>query len=416
LKRTTGQSSSAAAAWLLAVGLLAVAGFAASAEPRFVDDSPGYLNPARAWASGRGLLEGNGEPLRYRLPAFPLALGILIRIAGESPRAFVLMNAAFLIAAALLVRQVLGACGRVTAAAAAFAVMVYPPLLTSTALVLQEPLVALLLTIVFGLTWRATTRPSVGASVAAGAAVGMAALAKTTVLPVGALLAILVGLARPRSWTRAAALAAGCALVMAPWAVRNQRVLGRADIAVGNAGHTLLGGTVSNAITDWSAFDEYVQARRDWEGDGRRQDPVLDRYLIRVALRRIVADPGRWLRLCVERAFRFMMPARTWFVQAGLSRTGTLGLLYVAATVANLTLFALAAALGIHALRRKQIPLLVGPIIVFGHLAVYALTYASPRYGVTVAPVLIATVALTLDALRSMATPPAHATASGAAP
>jgi hypothetical protein len=244
----------------------------------------------------------------------------------------------------------------------------------------------------------------------------VAALAKTTVLPAGALLAILVGLARPRPWIRAAALAAGCALVVAPWAVRNERLFGRADIAVGNAGHALLGGTVSNAITDWSAFDEYVQSRRDWESDGRRQDPVLDRYLVRVALRRIVADPGRWVRLCIERAFRFMMPARTWFVQAGLSRTGTLGPLYVAATMANLTLFAVAAALGVHAWRRKQIPLLVGPIIVFGHLAVYALTYASPRYGVTVAPVLIATVALALDSLRSMATPPAQARGPGAAP
>jgi len=87
-------------------------------------------------------------------------------------------------------------------------------------------------------------------------------------------------------------------------------------------------------------------------------------------------------------------------VQAGLSRTGTFGPIYLIATAFNVTLFALAAWLAAHALRKRHLALLVGPVIVFGHLAAYAVVYASPRYGVTVGPVLIAAAGLALDEIR----------------
>jgi len=70
------------------------------------------------------------------------------------------------------------------------------------------------------------------------------------------------------------------------------------------------------------------------------------------------------------------------------------------------TLFALAAWLVAHARRRRDLALLVAPVIVFGHLAVYALVYASPRYGVTVGPVLIAAAGLALDEMRRGAQSP----------
>jgi hypothetical protein len=277
---------------------------------------------------------------------------------------------------------------------------VYPPLLTSAALVLQETLLSLLIAVVFVLAWRAVEGLSIGCSLATGAALGLAALAKPTVLPAGVALVALMGATGRRSWIRAGALAIGGALVLAPWMVRNQRVLGRLEITTGNAGHTLLGGAVSNRIENWNTFPEYVEARREWEQSARAEEPVLDRHLARVALRRIAAHPARWLGLCAERAIRFMLPARTWVVQAGLSRTGTFGPIYLIATAFNVSLFALAAWLSAHALRKRDLALLVGPVIVFGHLAVYAVVYASPRYGVTVGPVLIATAGLALAEIR----------------
>jgi hypothetical protein len=38
--------------------------------------------------------------------------------------------------------------------------------------------------------------------------------------------------------------------------------------------------------------------------------------------------------------------------------------------------------------------LLIGPAIVFWHLAVYAAAYVSPRYNVTIGPLLVASAAL----------------------
>jgi len=389
-----------AAPWpvLLSVGVAFA--FALGFPALVVDDSPGYLDPARAWAAGQGLREGNGHPLQYRLPLFPLALGVTIRLFGEDPRAFTLMNVGFLVLAALAVRRALRPRGRAVADAVAVAILLYPPLLTSAALVLQETLLSLLIAVVFVLAGRAVEGPSIGRSLAAGAALGLAALAKPTVLPVGVALAAIIGATGRRSWIRVGALALGCALVLVPWMVRNQRVLGRPEITTGNAGHTLLGGTVSNRIENWNTFPEYVEARREWEQSGQAEEPALDRHLARVALRRIAAHPARWLGLCAERAIRFMLPARTWFVQAGLSRTGTFGPTYLIATAFNVTLFALAAWLSAHALRKRDLALLVGPVIVFGHLAAYAVVYSSPRYGVTVGPVLIAAAGLALAEIR----------------
>src|SRR5439155_1191485 len=150
-----------AAPWpvLLSVGVAFA--FALGFPAVVVDDSPGYLGPARAWAAGQGLREGNGHPLQYRLALVPLALGVTIGL-------------------------------------------------------------------------------------------------------------------------RVGELALGCALVLGPWMVRNQRVLGRPEITTGNAGHTLLGGTVSNRIENWNTFPEYVEARREWEQSGQAEEPALDRHLARV--------------------------------------------------------------------------------------------------------------------------------------
>jgi hypothetical protein len=149
-------------------------------------------------------------------------------------------------------------------------------------------------------------------------------------------------------------------------------------------------------VEDWTALPEYVAARREWMERDHAAHPVLDRYLYRVALRRIAADPGRWLILVGERVARFMLPARHGLVAAGHARTGTFPPWYVALTVVNVALFAGTALLAVRALRRGDLALLAGPLIVFGHQAVYAATYTSPRYAVTVGPVLVGAAALAL--------------------
>jgi hypothetical protein len=238
-----------------------------------------------------------------------------------------------------------------------------------------------------------------GASVpwgfAAGIALGASALAKTTVLPAGALLCLLLWLT-PGARRQALAFVAGAALLIGPWMVRNRMELGRFELANGNAGTNLFAGTVSNVITpSWDTFPEYLEARARWEANGQATEPVFDRYLARLAVQRIGADPLRWTVLALERAFRFMLPARHWFVAMGRSQIASAGPFYLIATAIQLLLFTACALLLLGGLRRPFAPgALVAPIIVFSHQLVYAASHASPRYGATVGPLLFAALAL----------------------
>jgi 4-amino-4-deoxy-L-arabinose transferase-like glycosyltransferase len=383
----------------LLVGTAAcVVAFALICPAVAVDDSPNYLEPARSWASGHGLREV-GHPLESRLPLYPLALGVLIRLAGERSVALGLFNAACHIGAVALVWTILRRRATVTADFVAAAAMAYPPLVTSAALVLQESLLSFLLALAFVALWHAVERGSLAWSGAAGAALGLSGLAKVTGLPLVLPAAALVFLARPgraAGLARSVLLVVAAAAVLLPWALRNRVELGRFEVTNGNGGQAVLGGTVSNRIADWSTFPEYVEARRAWTERDRAAYPVFDRYLYRVALGRIMAEPGRWMLLVGERALRFMLPARHWLTTVGLARAGSFPPWYVMATLVNVALFVGAAWALVLGCRRRDLPLLVGPLFVFGHQVIYALTYVSPRYGVTVGPVLFGAAGLAL--------------------
>ena len=380
--------------------------FAARVPAIETPDSASYLAPARSWAMGQGLREADGSPLAYRMPAFPLSLGVAFRLFGEGPRVVGALNAAFLILAGFMVRRgILQATSPFVADIAAAATITYPPLLSSTALVLQEVFLAFLIAALFLFTREALAQPGVRRACVAGGALGACALGKSTVLASAPFILLLICARGPGRVRRGAALTLGAVLVMAPLAVRNWSTLGRFEFGPGNGGHTFLGGTVSNRIDDWQAFPEYREAVSDWREGDRRDWPVLDRYLAHVAVQRILHDPIHWLLLCVGRAGRFMLPARTWFVQVGLSESGTFHPVYLLATAFNLVLFGFNARAALRAVRRRDEALGLGPVLVFSHMLIYVLTYVSPRYAVTIAPVLIATSALQMGRLESRVPP-----------
>jgi 4-amino-4-deoxy-L-arabinose transferase-like glycosyltransferase len=410
--------SAAAARGLLVASIACVVAFALLCPALYVDDSPNYLEPARSWASGHGLREA-GRPLESRLPLYPLILGLLIRLSGESPVVFGLFNAACHVGAVLLVWSVLRRRATVAADVVAAAAMTYPSLVTSAALVLQESLLSFLLALAFVALWQAVEKGSLAWSGAAGLAFGLSGLAKVTGLPLVLPAAALVLRARPglaAGLARGAVLVLGALAVLLPWAVRNRIELGRFEVTNGNGGQTVLGGTVSNEITNWSTFPEYVAACRAWEEHARDTHPSLDGYLYRVALDRIAAAPGRWALLVGERALRFMLPARHWLARVGLARTGTFPPWYVAATLVNLALFAGAGWAVGRGLRVRDPVLLVAPLFVFGHQLIYALTYASPRYAVTVGPILFGAAALAFFPSSSSPTSPGSPPAAAAPP
>lgn len=360
-----------------------------------VPDSASYLEPARAWVRGEGLQEAPGRPLQYRLPMFPWLLGLILRVFGESVQALTLVHVALHVGAMLLARELVRRTHAAAADWGAAAAIVWPPFLTATATVLQETLLAFLAALFAWALSRAADEGRAAWVFGAGAALGAAALGKVVILPLGLPAALLLAVAPRRSLTRPALFALGVALVVTPWALRNRQVLGRLELTNNNGGHTLLGGAVTNNIEDWYAFPEYRAAVAQWNAVDHRNEPVLDRYLYGVAVRRIQDDPARWLRLVAGRVVRFMLPARHWMGQVGLSTPGTITPFFLVGAVLQGLAFAAAAALAVDVWRRRgPLVLLIGPAVVFWHLAVYALVYVSPRYNVTVGPLLAASAAL----------------------
>ena len=89
----------------------------------------------------------DGAPLQYRLPLYPPLLGLTLRVAGESPTAIGFLNAVPHVMSLLLVLSVLPR--RPRSDFLCVAALVYPPLLTTTGLVLQESLIAFTLAALF---------------------------------------------------------------------------------------------------------------------------------------------------------------------------------------------------------------------------------------------------------------------------
>ena len=385
--------TSGRAALFAAVGVAFL--FGVSCPALVMPDSGTYLEPARAWARGEGLLEAPGQPLQYRLPMFPWLLGVLLRVFGENLRVVTLVHVLLHVGAMLLAREMVRPTSARAADWAAAAAIVWPPFLTATATVLQETMLAFLAALFAWLLWRACERGRLPVALGAGAALGVATLGKALFLPLAVPAALLCAL-RPRpSLVRAAAFAIGVMLVTLPWAVRNQRVLGRLELTNNNAGHTFLGGTATNNIEHWYTFPEYVEAVARWKAGDHTRQPVLDRYLYEEGVRRVREDPVRWLALVAGRVVRFVLPARHWMGQVGLSTPGTISLGFLIGAAVQAAAFLATAALVLDVFRRRAPwTALIGPAVVFWHLAIYALVYVSPRYNVTVGPLLAASAAL----------------------
>jgi 4-amino-4-deoxy-L-arabinose transferase-like glycosyltransferase len=138
-----------------------------------------------------------------------------------------------------------------TALYAAAVTMFYPALIASGFFLLTEALFTFLVVAVAALTVALVQRPSVWRAASLGACVSLAALTRSVLWPfplvlAPALLWLLPGEGRVRL-AAAAALVAGAALVLAPWAVRNTRLqnvpvvvdtMGGMNLRMGNYEHT----------------------------------------------------------------------------------------------------------------------------------------------------------------------------------
>jgi hypothetical protein len=202
--------------------------------PGLTPDGMSYLGAAESWAGGHGLRvpyaawsdSDSTSPLRVFPPAFPLAIGLTVRLGATPIQGARLVEA---VAAGTMVATVVWLLSALTGSGAAVlgaaAVMLTPAIVADHSAVLSEPLFLACLVLAL---WRMTLAPDrpLGYGLAAGAAtlVRYAGLSLTAACTLWAVLQ--PGTARDRL-RRAALAALPSVLLFGAWIVRTELVARR---------------------------------------------------------------------------------------------------------------------------------------------------------------------------------------------
>jgi 4-amino-4-deoxy-L-arabinose transferase-like glycosyltransferase len=212
------------------VGLRALYLFTVARHVNGAGDWHFYHWQANLIAEGRGFIEPfkflfdhHVSPSAGHPPLYPLALAVVSKLGGTgelSHRALgLILGACTIVLVGLLGRRAGG--DRLGLLAAALCA-VYPLMIAVDGALMSETLYGPLIAVVLLAAWRLIDRPGPWIALATGAAIALAALTRSEAL------LLLVVLAWPAAWRggpgwplRAALATLACALVIAPWTIRN---------------------------------------------------------------------------------------------------------------------------------------------------------------------------------------------------
>jgi 4-amino-4-deoxy-L-arabinose transferase-like glycosyltransferase len=312
------------AVWLaVALGIAARLAFGLGywVDKPLTHDEREYLLLAHNLAEGRGFahLQADGTPVpgeRFgRAPVYPVLLAGVIRAAGATPasnqallRTIRVVQACLGGAVVWLVAWLAGrAAGPRAAVTGGWLAAIYPPLVWTPAYVWSETLFsALALGCVAVLSLE---RRSQAAYLAAGALAGLSVLTRPAMLfflPLAAL-----WLAGRREWRGVILLASACAIVIAPWTVRNMREYGRFVLVASEGGITFWTGNHPLAVGEGDLAAnpqlkrENVALRQRYPGLTPEQ---LEPIYYGEALRFIREQPAAWAGLMVRKVFYAVVP------------------------------------------------------------------------------------------------------------
>lgn len=327
-------------------------------------DAAYYFDRAGELAAGHGYLSPQGQPTAFWPPGWPLALSAAFRAFGISVQVVGLFN----LACAALSGALVLALGRriggseLAARLALLLLALYPNNAAYVPLALTEVFYTMLL---LAICWLLTAGRGALALVGAGLLLGLATLVKAQTLVVVPLVLGIAVLRAPQFWpalrhalAKGLLLAALAALVVAPWSLRNQRVLGHPVAVSTNAGVTLLTGNNDTAQGGYSDTDPAYQAlfARRLEMD----EIAYDAEAKRLGLAWIKAHPGRFIALMPKKLARLWGPdgEALWNYERGAKSYAAHAALYRAVRLANqvwywLLLLGGASALVVQVRRRR---------------------------------------------------------------
>jgi 4-amino-4-deoxy-L-arabinose transferase-like glycosyltransferase len=285
-------------------------------------DEREYLLLARNIAAGRGFthLQPDGAPAPGehfgRAPVYPLVLAGVIRVTGAGSaaddtsllRAIRVLQAAMGGALVWLVAWLAGhAAGPRAASGAGWLAALYPPLVWTPAYVWSETLFSVLALACVAVLSLERRRP--GVYLAAGALAGLAVLTRPAMLFFLPLAAI--WLAWKREWRGVVQLSLACALVIAPWTVRNAREYGRFVLVASEGGITFWTGNhpLAAGEGDLAANPRLKRANVDLRARHPGLTPEeLEPIYYREALQFIREQPAAWAALVARKAFYAVVP------------------------------------------------------------------------------------------------------------
>jgi len=280
------------------------------------DDARHYHRIARNILEGRGLgLDGDHQV--ERPPAYPLFLAALYfcnRHLGVTDD-FVLVRLAQAVLDTLTVVLIWWMAahlfGRRSGLLAALLAALYPFSVFYTGLLLSETLAVFFVALTLALLVRAFEAKQLSHPLAAGAALGLLCLTRSSFLLAPVLLVPIWCLLR-RRWRRGLAqsllILLAWAVVMLPWVVRNARLTGHFVPGTLTAGWSLYEAAGPEADggprmerTPWPA--------EVWPREGSPLDEYqADRHLLRLAREHMLKDPGRTARLALVKLRRLWNP------------------------------------------------------------------------------------------------------------
>lgn len=304
----------------------------------FGHDTDGYRTVAQSLLDHGDFLR-DGRPTAWRPPLYPLLLAKLLWIAEHLPTTDVDFAFAVLIGftqiicgalTVLLVMRLGWRLGLSRWSLLAAALVACDPLLVHQSAQLMTETLATLLAVLAWSVFDSFLEVSTGArhsglispsprprlhATALGLSLGLATLCRPTFLPwVLLLLWLAWWAARQRRFARVTTVAVACALVLAPWAIRNWIEIGRPIVTTTHGGYTLLLAN-NQRFYDWTrdgAWGTVWDSREfvdDWlarkQAAGIENEVDEDRLARQLALETMRADPAGFARATGVRLGRF---------------------------------------------------------------------------------------------------------------
>jgi len=283
-------------------------------------DPDGYRYLAESLLA-HGVFGYDQVPTAYRPPLYPLMLTGCVAFGSWSNVAIGILHLLLGLATVWLVYRLGLSLGLGNYALLAAAVVACDPILLfwSTRVMTETAAAFLAILSLIALKW-ASQRPSGWRATAAGGCVALAVLCRATFLPWAALVVLVLPLFARTRRDRARAVAcfaAGAAVVLGPWVVRNQVQFSRPIVATTHGGYTLLLGNNPSFYKylrsfAWGTVWEADRFHEEWEDKTSRGTPAdelsNDRLAYAEACGNMRRQPGTFLYSCAVRAGRLWAP------------------------------------------------------------------------------------------------------------